>query len=478
MKSEKTNVSTTAGSSVKERRLGADELNLAEFPLAVFSHRIDPSRKTAEFEDEIFDEGSKRTVRRRLVISGSDRFGLPMSQDTDVLLVLIQLTKQRTNFETRALTFSRYELIELLRWNHSGTSYRRLDDTLQRWVSTTLYYNHAWWDRAVRRWKSKSFHVIETLDLKGRDQDEPDDSQCSLLWNEVLFQSFQSSNLKALDLDAYFELKRPAARQAYRFLDKRFWCTSRLEFDLRLFACEHVGLSREYDSANLKRALEPVLKELESIGLLQPMPLKERYLRQGPGEYKVVLVRQKCRAEKENPALAGTLAQELTSRGVWADLAPSLAEALPEAEIRRYIELHDWLLGRGDKRISRNPAGFLAASIASRFPLPKDFPGRAEAPKSTPPSRVTTSVSDPRRETGEVTELEKSIFRLTDDERRSLEAEAVRQAEPFVAATYERLKQAGGSLFNEVRKDILLKHLKRRGVEYQGEELELKQATA
>jgi hypothetical protein len=257
---EKAGRRTLPRSVIATKGLGADELNLAEFPLAVFSRRLDNSQKTVEFEDDIFDEGAKRSVRRRLVISGSDRFGLPTPLDTDVLLVLIQLTKQRTNFETRVLSFSRYELIALLRWNHSGASYQRLEETLQRWSSTTLYYHGAWWDRTVRRWKSKTFHVIETLDLKGSDREGRDESPCSLTWNEVLFQSFQASNLKALDLDTYFRLKRPAARQAYRFLDKRFYHSSRLEFDLRVFACEHVGLSREHDSAQLKRALEPILK--------------------------------------------------------------------------------------------------------------------------------------------------------------------------------------------------------------------------
>src|SRR5712692_7637839 len=173
--------------TAKKKGVGADELNLAEFPLSAFSRRLNSSQKTLEFEDEVFDEGAKRSVRRRLVISGSDRYGLPTPVDTDVLLVLIQLTKQRSNFEARVLAFSRYELIELLRWNHSGASYQRIEEALQRWVSTTLYYHHAWWDRAVRRWMSRTFHVIETLDLKGGEREGPDDSLCSVAWNEVLF---------------------------------------------------------------------------------------------------------------------------------------------------------------------------------------------------------------------------------------------------------------------------------------------------
>src|SRR5262249_20903866 len=145
----------------------------------------------------------------------------------------------------------------------------------------------------VQRWRSKTFHVIESLDLKGKDRDGPDDSRCSLTWNEVLFQSFEANNLKTLDLDTYFLLKRPAARQAYRFLDKRFWHTSRREFDLRVFACEHVGLSRCHDSAQLKRALGPVFRDLEDIGFLEAMSDSKRYLREGRGKYRLVLCRKR-----------------------------------------------------------------------------------------------------------------------------------------------------------------------------------------
>jgi hypothetical protein len=453
---------------ITKTRLGADELNLAEFPLAVFSHRGDPSQKTVEFEDEIYDEGAKRSIRRRLVISGSDRFGLPSPVDTDVLLVLIQLNKQRTNFDSKVLSFSRYELIELLRWNHSGASYKRLEDTLQRWVSTTLYYHHAWWDRAVRGWKSKTFHVIDTLDLKGNKREEPDDSLCSLAWNEVLFQSFQSSNLKSLDLDTYFHLKRPAARQAYRFLDKRFYRSSHLEFDLRVFACEHVGLSREHDSAQLKRALEPVLKELEQVGFLHPMQSSKRYLRQGRGRYKVVLHRNKHRSSSTENCPGNSLASELTNRGVWADVAPALANALPEAEIKRYIALHDWLLKRHDKRIARNPAGFLAACIANRLPFPADFE-RIQNPVAgnTPSGVITKPVPSPGKRlcepprNAESVAIENELSHLTADEQRNLEAEAVLAAKPFVIATYERLKNEGGTLFEEVRHAIIVEHMKK-----------------
>jgi hypothetical protein len=443
---------------------GADELNLAEFPLAVFSRRRSSGQKTLAFEDQVFDDGSKRTVQRRLVISGSDRLGLPTPADVDVLLVLIQFSKQRDNFEARVVSFSRYELVELLRWNHGGGSYRRLDESLQRWASTTLYYHGAWWDRAVRCWQSKTFHVIETLDLRGRGRTGAAELHCSLSWNEVLFHSFQAGSLKVLDLDTYFRLKRPAARQAYRFLDKRFYHRRRLEFDLRIFACEHVGLSRQHDAAQLRRALDSVLRELEEIGFLQPVARSNRYIRHGRGNDTVVLVRKKQAHAPER-----TLVRELTKRGVWTDVAPDLASALPEQEIRRYLALHDWLLARNDRRIAKNPAGFLAACIANRFPLPRDFESAhpecevsTRKASMTKPANCVPVLGSSEPSDAETAALDRELAGLTDEERRALEAEAVRAAKPLVAATYERLRREGGTLFEQVRAALLRDHIKRQ----------------
>jgi hypothetical protein len=58
--------------------------------------------------------------------------------------------------------------------------------------------------------------------------------------------------------------------------------------------------------------------------------------------------------------------------------------------------------------------------------------------------------------------IEKEIARLTDAERLHHELEALRAARPFVVATYDRLKNDGGPLFEEVRRALLLDHLRQR----------------
>ena len=92
----------------------------------------------------------------------------------------------------------------------------------------------------------------------------------SFRWNEVIFRSFQSGNLKQLDLEFYLKLRLPTTKRMFRFLDKRFYRRDRLDFDLKTLACEHIGMSRSYKPTELKRRLRPALEELETLGFLEP----------------------------------------------------------------------------------------------------------------------------------------------------------------------------------------------------------------
>ena len=105
---------------------GRDELNLAEFPIALLSSRPNPNQKTVQFEDRIWDKRPNRHVTRKLTITASDLYGLPTTLDDDVILGLIQLTREN-DFQDNQVFFSRYKLIRLLGWRNEGKSYMRLE---------------------------------------------------------------------------------------------------------------------------------------------------------------------------------------------------------------------------------------------------------------------------------------------------------------------------------------------------------------
>ena len=116
------------------KRIYRDELNFAEFPIASLSKRLPPNLKTLQFTDTIFDRGLNKEITRTLTVSASDKYGLPTATDDEIVLGLIQLTKesafnksnQDDDRSSRKVYFTRYELIEELGWKHTTKVYRRI----------------------------------------------------------------------------------------------------------------------------------------------------------------------------------------------------------------------------------------------------------------------------------------------------------------------------------------------------------------
>ena len=76
MGKEKNGSAETLGLKSHLKGMGRDEMNLAEFPLAMLGDQVPQGCKTLVFEDRIWDRGQKEHVVRRLTISGSDKFGI------------------------------------------------------------------------------------------------------------------------------------------------------------------------------------------------------------------------------------------------------------------------------------------------------------------------------------------------------------------------------------------------------------------
>jgi hypothetical protein len=449
---------------VEELKEGKDEMNLAEFPLSLLADRAGPDQRSLCFEDSVWDEGRRERITRQLMVTASEKHGLPTALDDEVLLGLVQLSKQR-NFEDRKVPFTRYQLVELLGWREEGRSYARLEESLLRWVGVTLHYRNAWWSREEQSWVDETFHVLDNVTLLDRERVARKRKQDALplsqfIWNDVLFRSFQSGNLKALDFEFYRSLESSVARRLYRFLDKRFFHTKRWEFDLKELACTHVGLSRNYDTANLKRKLLPGLVELEEKGFLASR--SERFRRVSTGRWLVTI--ESARTKKvEVPETV----RWLTERGVTAATAQSLVAAIPLERIRHHVETFDWLVSKKDARALRNAPGFLASSIRDDYAAPQGFVSKAEREERAKTDRVSKQEKDADKKRTEASEAEaaraeseafdRAWNALTASEQTRLEQQALASSNRIQRAVLAR-----GGAFAEATRRTLLKRLLRQ----------------
>ena len=427
---------------------GRDELNLAEFPIAALTDRIPDGQLTLVFEDKMERRDSAPIVRK-LTIMGTPKHGLPTSLDDEVLVGLIQLTKRRSNFTDPRVTFSRYELIELLGWPQSGHSYRRIEEALHRWVGVVLMYENAWWDNNAKSWVDENFHVLDNVTLYDRERKKPGKSSksggkavppkrprkvgaegdplplSSFKWNEVIFQSFQSGNLKQLDLEFYLRLRLPTTKRMFRFLDKRFYRRTQLDFDLRTLACEHIGLSRSYAPTELKRRLKPALEELEELGFLEPLDAEERYSWVSRGSWRIILIRGRtAQGEPGPPSEDVDLIEALKTRGITPKTAAEIVESTPHQRIKTKLDVFDWLVKNQDKRVGKNPAGYLVASIRADYEAPDDYAKAAAKTKAAGKAK-------------EASEEDRKAKRKAKDE-----AERLKDRETMLRDRWEKLPEA------------------------------------
>jgi Replication initiator protein A len=366
-----------------------DEMNLAEFPIALLTDRPPSDKTSLVYQDTIIDSSSNKTIARKLTITAPVEYGLPRGIDEDVIVALVQLTKLKNNFLSRKVRFTRTELIELLGWPYNGKSYERLTEALYRWTAATLAYENAWWVKEEKRWTSKIFHIIDDCEIN---DSRSTNSQHELLsseiaWNETVFNSFVSGNLRDLDYRLYLRLEYSTSKRMFRFLDKRFYYGPTQRFDLKDFAFAHIGLSQTYakNVAKIKEKLSPAIAELTEAGFLEPMDDSERYVKKGQ-VWEVVFKQKTCGIHNppEEPATEPSpQVDELTRREVSAHSAAELVRNHPAdfIPIETQIEAFDWLRERKDPRCSKSPAGYLVKSIRHNYALPEGFTSGADRQK-------------------------------------------------------------------------------------------------
>ncbi len=342
-------------------RDGRDEMNLVEFPFATLSERSG-STNILEYKRETYDRVAGKPVVRKLTVTGDAKYGLPTAKDEEVYLALLQLTKLHSDFGQPKVYFTRSQLIKLMGWKNRDWSYHRIGTAFCRLTGVRLFYENAWRDNVKKKYRSLGgFGLLDSFEIRdGRIRDKSGDETERLSefrWNSILFDSFQSGYLKRIDYGKVRELST-IARRMYRYLDKHFHPPHRMtiEIDLKLFAFEHIGVSRRQDNSQIRRTLAKAIKELEDSGFLMPNPKRFNRVAGQRGKWEVVFTlgsqtkRQASPKQKRIPAMFSTRSRPRKPDKLDRHLASfSVAE-------RKAIE----------QQAMRDASGFLVETMESR----------------------------------------------------------------------------------------------------------------
>jgi hypothetical protein len=140
-------------------------------------------------------------------------------------------------------------------------------------------------------------------------------------------------------------------------------------------------------------------------------------------------------------------------------------------QIQGKIEVFDALLRKGDRRISRNPAGFLVQSIRHNYSPPAGLGNKVSCFNAGQPARTKDHnerfLSAKIRIQFEVGDAESSVVtqylsQLPASERAELEGKALLQAHGLPAEEYWRATMAGNTGLAQHYRDVIVKqHLRR-----------------
>jgi hypothetical protein len=127
----------------------------------------------------------------------------------------------------------------------------------------------------------------------------------------------------------------------------------------------------------------------------------------------------------------------LIARGVTASAAARLVRDHPE-RVAAKLEVFDQLVEAKDKRVAKNPAGFLVKSIAEDYPPPPELERarRATAERATRDAAEQANREATAREREERDRVRAYWEALPPERRAALDAEALDQADPADRAAY------------------------------------------
>lgn len=259
-----------------------DELTFTEFPLATLDKR--KRLRAMRFSDEITDPNTGQKIRRTWMTTALIEIGLPTMEELDVYHGLKHFAIEQgldKNPNLNYVTYKTYEMLHLIGWPIDGRYYIKHDLALLHIFSVSCIATSAYYDPQLKKLIPymegiriiNKFRIYNSLtknhpQLKGHHWEHS--------WNMVEFSdnfltSLRHHWVKKFNLALYFSLKRPLSKRLYTFIDKYFnnekyvkveGSCIKLEWQLKDLVFEHLGISRHYNLAQIKRILEPALNEL------------------------------------------------------------------------------------------------------------------------------------------------------------------------------------------------------------------------
>ncbi len=358
------------------------EVNLEEAPLFLFKRR-ERGEDSIESRSTVITDGGDRQ-EQYWKITGSRQFGLPGPLDQDVFVAVMTLVSRRGGMPPDGrISFSLYELLEILGKTHSGTNYEDLRISLDRLASADIYAENAFYSHEDEEFQSHRFRLwgvdfYKTKKRKGRASEHH-----TLRFDDIVVRSYLQSYLKSLDSAYYYSLDKPISRSLYRLIDVKRKDRLSWTVDLdRLRQLVSMPESYRYPS-KIKRHLEPAHRELVERGFLTEATHEKRG-KSNLVHYKISerFVRERAQRAPELTDEERLAVDSLMANRVWPGAARKLVEVHGSDRCLRYVEALAY------QENVKSPGAWLTRFIENGWPVRVlDAPPQSDVPSGAPSAK-------------------------------------------------------------------------------------------
>jgi len=245
------------------------EANL-EIPPLFQMRRTDPTHRIAECRVPVATTTMGERLEQYWRISVPEPYELPGTFDQDTWVAVQTLVNRRGGMPTDGkLSFSLYELLEIMGRPDNGQNYKELRESLQRLSATYIYSENAFYSKDIEKFETRGFNLwdvyfSQTVHKRlGRASEKHE-----LEFHSVVRRSFQAEYLKTLDKDFYYSLSSRFAKRLYRLIDRKR--QDKLSWSVpleRLKQLLPLPVSYRYPS-KIKNVLKTAHSELRERGFL------------------------------------------------------------------------------------------------------------------------------------------------------------------------------------------------------------------
>ncbi len=260
--------------SLQEARITKEEMNIAEYPIALLSRTVPKGLKKIEYTDWITTGGKQRQLR--WTVSGSEDYGLPIGGDQDIYVAIMETWREQSFKDREIRIDSIYQMLKKIGLPDNKQNYERFKKALNRLTGIFITTENAFWDKERKRYIDKrGFHLLEGYRYSEEENKEGEVTLTSTVYvkvGEELYRSVANGYLKDTDLNFYFSLSSASAKRIYRYLDKKRYGNTIFSMEMYKFANKIgilAGSSKKYYPSQLKQILTPAFDELKGKEFLK-----------------------------------------------------------------------------------------------------------------------------------------------------------------------------------------------------------------